>query len=127
MSTVVQFEFKCSNVVLDAIKVALHTIVAAFAETYIAFQKIQLKRKYLPKKPTTNLPDSSPSNGPSSPIVAATPTFKHLVVPRDAEKTEETKVNQNRVKDCESYSSTITDLRTSSTLLNLVPIIGKNY
>ena len=66
-------------------------------------------------KPTKNLPDSSPSTGPSSPIGAATPTFKHLVVPRDADKTEDTKVNQNRAKDWESTPPPInTDSRTSS-------------
>ena len=98
----------------NAIKVPLYTKVSAFAETQIAFQNIQLKRKYLPKKTTTNLPDSSPSTGPSSPIGAAIPTFKHLVVPRDADKTEETKVKMNRTKDWESLVLTIADLRTSS-------------
>ena len=94
----------------NAIKVPLYTKVAAFAETQIAFQNIQLKRKYLPMKPTTNLPESSPSAGPSSPIGAATPTFKHLVVPRDADKTEETKVNMNTAKDWSSRPPIIADL-----------------
>ena len=98
----------------NAIKVPLYTKVAAFAETQIAFQNIQLKRKYLPMKPTTNLPDSIASNGPSSPIGAATPIFKHLVVPRDADKTEEVKVKVNRFSECKSPIFTIVDLRTSS-------------
>ena len=70
--------------------------------------------KYLPKKPTINLPEHKPSKGPSSPIVAATPTFKDLVQPRDADRMEEAKVNEYKISDLVSLSLYIRDLRTPS-------------
>ena len=73
---------------------------------------VQLQKKCLPQKARKNPPEHK---GPSSPIMAATPTFKHLVQPRDADTTEDAKVNMNKTYDWVSVSLwvTITDLRIS--------------
>ena len=54
--------------------------------------------KNLPKKPTKKRPEHKPSNGPSSPIVAATPPWIALVQPKAPESIDDAKVMENRTE-----------------------------
>ena len=103
---------------VNPIAVPLKASVNIFAK--IKFTSNSINTKKLPKNATIKRPEHKPSNGPSSPIVAATPPLLAFVQPKAPDMIDDAKVKKNRTVFLMSLEPKITEMRTPS-----IPKSGK--